>query len=517
VTSPSSAESPTAGYLVLAGIILFALGYAGVAIYRHHGLNSSGLDLAMYYQVLWNTGRGHLFETSIEVGNFLGDHVTLIALPLSTVTWVPRFGVETALLAQCLAIALTAWPIYRLAARETKAPWVAAALALAFLVHPTPGFTARFDFHYVAFCAAPLMWMIERMRAGRLGQATIAAAIALCCREEVGIAVAAVAFVATWESWSVPNPRRRAWCAGIAAGAVLWSVLAVAVVIPYFRGGASDTLQRYAWLGSDPGEMLRTLLLLPGKVWGHLAADPIRRTTVWYLLWPLALLPLGAPLRLLAVVPPLLICLLPDHPSQNSIYFHYLSPVLPIVWWAAIGGATRCVRLIERLSSRFGALAGVRPTMLVAAVAGCCLSAFAIQPPTSRTIEYPYWHVQVHPPRANRAAFAEARRLVGPSESVAATMALAPHFAERRRLAIVGWSSTLADPDVVCLDVTDFRWFERTPGYAGALVRLVESPARGVVYWRDGIAVLRRGAADAFPREAIVEAIRRTADPARRR
>ena len=64
-----------AAVVLSALIVLYVLVYCGLTFYRHYNFNSTGWDLAIQDQVVWNTSQGRLFESSIEVRNYLGDHV----------------------------------------------------------------------------------------------------------------------------------------------------------------------------------------------------------------------------------------------------------------------------------------------------------------------------------------------------------------------------------------------------------------------------------------------------------
>jgi uncharacterized membrane protein len=488
--------------VVLVAMVAFATCFSAVSLHRHWGLNSSGLDLAMQDQVLWTTARGRWFQTSIEVGNFLGDHVAPIALLLAPITRLPGLGVEWLLILQATAIAVAAWPLQRLARRETGSPIWAVALPLAFLLQPALGFMSRFDFHLVTLCIPCLAWLVWSLRAGRIGTATAAAILAIACREEVALAVAGIAIHAAFQR------RWRWWGIITACLAVTWAALAVLWIIPYFRGGPADTLARYAWLGDSPATILTALITRPVTVLAHLLGDPIRLKTLAYLLWPLLLLPILAPARLACALVPLAICLLPDHASQNSIYFHYVAPVLPAVAWAAVGGAARVERWLGTVP---GNVRRMVPVMLVASAA----AAFAVENPVTRTVRAPYWHVQVGPPRPNVAAFRDALTHVSPDDAVLSTMALAPHLSRRTHLGIVGWQARMPQPDVILLDVSDFRWFGRLPGYAEALARLVQARGYGVQFFRDDLVLLRRDAAHAVDPADVLKRLAHHARAAR--
>ena len=477
-------------------MLVYFLTYAAVALYRHWGLNSSGLDLAIQAQVLWNTAHGRFYETTIEVNNFLGDHVALIALPLSLLAWLPGDLVEWMLIVQTIALGSAAWPLYRLALSETGSRTWAAVIPAAFLVYPVLGFINRFDFHFLVFCTPCLCWMLLFVRQGRLKAATFAAVLACMCREEVGVAVACAAFYA-----ALTARPRRAWGLSVGAAALGWSLIALLALIPFFRGGQSDTLDRYAWLGAAPGEIVVTFLTSPLYVLHHFVMDPYRIHTLGFFVWPLVFLHWLSPRRLLCVAPSLLVCMLADSASQNSIYFQYLAPVLPLLWWAVIGGAARLTRWSGPARRRF--VVPVAAGLLGAGVT----AAFIFQTPITMLIERPCWQVQVGPPRPNVAAFQAAADLVGPEDSVYATMALAPHLAERRELSIAGVTPMAGQSNVVLLDVTDWRWLALAPEYKPLLASLIENQSYGIEFWQDGIVLLRRGSPSIVDRAAVLRVL----------
>lgn len=487
--------------LVAAAIFVYIITYAAVSLYRHWGLNSSGYDLAIQGQVLWNTARGRLFESSIEVDNFLGDHMALIAVLLAPLAWLPGWDVEWLLLFQTFALGWAAWPLYRLTLSETGDRIWSVVIPIAFLLYPLLGFINRYDFHFLAMSVPCLCWLLLSIRRGRMRAATFAAVLACMCREEVGIAVACIALHAAGRrEW-------RTWGLSVGAIAFAWSITALLILIPYFRGGPSDTLERYAWLGTSNAEIVLTLVTSPLYVLGHIVADPYRIHTLAYLIWPLAFLHFLSPARLLCVAPSLLVCLLPDHASQNSIYYHYLAPVLPLLWWALIGGAARWTNWFRPARRRIAV--PVAAGLLGAGV----LTTFLLQPPPSMIVDSPCWQVRVGPPRANVAAFRAAAALLTPDDVVYATMALAPHLSHRCGLGIVGLPLK-QQADVILLDVTDWRWFGWRPTYKALLVWLIENPDYGVQFWRDGIVLLRRGYRSDLDRAEILEVLERHAPAA---
>jgi uncharacterized membrane protein len=498
-----SGARPRDSRVVAVAIMLYIIAASVTAILRHAGLNSTGFDLAIQDQVLWQTAHGRWFQSSIEVEHYLGDHVSLIALAIAPLARLPGSGVGWLLIFQSVALGSAAWPLHRLARLETNSTAWAVAIPVAFLLFPPLGFINRFDFHFVALSIPCLMWMLLFLRQGRTRAAAVAAVLAILCREEVGVAVACAAAFYAFE------PRRRRFAVCLAMGSIAWSVIALAVIIPYFRGEASDSLGRYAWLaaffdaGPTEGASSRPALL------SHVSDAIIRLKTLAFVFILPAALPILAPRRALCVLPPLLVCLLAASESQSSIYFHYLSPVIPLAWWAVVGGASRLAyvkppALAPVPQFRRGLLA---PVVLVA----CLLVAWLVENPIFKPVNYPYYPVQVFPPRENVEAFHNAATMIGPEDSVLATSAFAPHLSRREKIGIIGWASEVAQPDVVCLDISDFRWTRWSDDYAGELERLILSPDYGVAYWRDGVVLLRRGSVDRVDRAAVVAKLREVA------
>lgn len=328
---------------VVGAAALTALLFAAYSIARHNAFNSKAYDLGLHAQVLWNTSQGRLFAGSVEVDNYLGDHVAPILLLLALLyrLWPdPR----ALLVVQATALAAGALPLAWLTRRLLQPHWPAGAhltallLALAYLVSPALGFTNRFEFHEEVL-AAPLLllayWWLETERPWRTSVALI---LALLCKEDIGLTVAAFG---VWAAWH--KPRLRALGLTWLVVGLAWSLLALLVVIPAFRGAASDTLDRYAWLGRTPTEALAAVIRRPAAVLGHLLADPRRPWFLFKLLLPTGFLALLSPAALIAL-PALLVNWLANNLYQATFYFHYAAVLIPVVFAAAAYGLERVAK-----------------------------------------------------------------------------------------------------------------------------------------------------------------------------
>jgi uncharacterized membrane protein len=329
--------------LVVAGALGTAVLFAAYSIARHMAFNSKAYDLGLHAQVFWNTSQGRLFASSVEVGNYLGDHVSPIILllaPLYRLWPDPR----TLLILQAIVLASGALPLAWLARRLLRASWPGGAhlpslvVALIFLTYPALGFVNRFEFHEEVLVVPLLLaafWWLETDRPVRMSSALL---LALLCKEDIGLTIAAFGLFAAWR-----RPGRR-WLGLAWSGVGLaWSIVALLVIIPALRGAPSDTLARYAWLGSSPADVLRTLVQEPAQAIQHVLGEPRRLWMLVKALLPTGFFALLSP-ALLVALPSVAINWLAGNLYQSSIYFHYATTIIPIVFASAAYGLARAGR-----------------------------------------------------------------------------------------------------------------------------------------------------------------------------
>ncbi len=435
-------------YAVLILVLLWAAVLAAYAFARHERLNSSAYDLAIKSQVIWNTFQGDWFASSIEVEHYLGDHVQLIFLLLA-----PLYGlwadVRIMLLLQAILLSLGGIPVYRIALRTLDDRWLALLFAAAYLLFPLLGFVNRFDFHPLVFTIPFFLFAYDLLERGHPLWASFFIFLALTLREDVGFTVFAFGL------YAAVFMKRRTLGLIWAIGGLSWSLAAVFVVIPYFRGGASDTMGRYAWLGESVPGMLRTIWTRPLIILDHFL-QPYRRALLLKLLLPVGFLSLLSPAPLLVGLPALAYNLLSETPSQSSIYFQYLAPVVPFIFVAAIQGAGRVQN----------GLSGDRARWILTAWIGLgIVLAWVWDNPFTRTIEAPYFPVYGLEQVTDKDAFEQAEALLPADAPVATMMAYAPHLALRPELHLFYDRLKLQErpygfpqTEYLLLNLTDMRW-----------------------------------------------------------
>ena len=306
--------------------------WCAVSFSRHYLFHSS-YDLGIMNQVAWNSSQGHLFGRSIEVDNDLGDHVRpyLTALGLLYVA-VPSPYVLLAF--QNLILALAAVPVYRLATRQLRSPAIGLLLAFCLLAYPPLGFVSRFDLHIESLSIPLLILAYDRIDTRQLRSASVYLALTLLCKENLGITVAALGlFTAVVH---------RLWKFGIgwAVAGAAYSLAALFIVIPAFRGEPSDTLSRYDWLGGSSSGLVWAALEQPVLVAQKLFAME-HLMTLLQSFAPMAFVPLAGWPALLPAAPTYLYNFLAASRVQGSIYAHYMVPVIPFVFIAAVAALRR--------------------------------------------------------------------------------------------------------------------------------------------------------------------------------
>ncbi len=471
-------------YALRALVALYVLAFATFAIERHDRFNSSALDLGIQDNVLWNTRHGRPFQSAIETPHYLGDHVTL-TIPLFSLLYLVREDVRIVLLAQTLFLAAGAFPLAWLAAKKLPWRWAGPAAAMAYLLYPPLGFINRYDFHPEAAVVPLLLFAFWCFEEKRTVWGYLLTLLALVSKESYGLVIG------TWGLALLAFDRKH-WRRGLIFSILGfgWSWFALFHVIPYFRGGPSDTLGRYKDLGETPVEILVALTAHPGRTIELLFGSLAKRQYLWRLLWPLAGLCLLCP-RLLAVALPVLgYNLLSGNVSQHSIYYQYNGPAIPWLFVSAILGVSA---LKEGNRFPFNRISvGLRPNLARGwffLLPFACLLAFFIHNPFKTRIEPPYFEVGGWQSVGNDAQIRKAAGLIPPSASLSTTMGLLPHFSHRQNI-YLAWGGAALGADYLLFNLYDERWNTTREDYDKWLREAREKEQSRVVFFENGVLLL---------------------------
>ena len=459
--------------LLWAAMTAYATGFAALSVLRHRAFQTGRFDLGNMVQAVWSSAHGH----PLTVTALRGDEISRLAahfdpiLVAFTPLWLAWPSPDVLLVAQAIAVALGAVPVYRLARKHLASERAGLGFSLAYLLYPPTQWLTLNEFHPVALACPLLLFAIWYLDEGRLLPFAVCAVLAATTKEEIAFVVAGLGI------WYALARGRRLEGAAIAAGGIAVALIAIEVVIPHFnRAGGSSFFSRYSEVGGSPGGILKTVLTHPWKI----VTTGLTGRGFGYLVQlaaPLGLLALGAPLLLIAALPELAINLLSAAPAQTSIRFHYTAGLIPVLVAGSVLGAARLNR--PRAATAVLALAIVSNYFLGA---------------------IPLWryfpgaeHAQAASARVTQhdRLAAEALRLIPPNAVVSATNSLGAHLSARRRI--------LSFPFVQ--DATWVAADETSPGYADRLAPLPtalqlswlrRNPEWRLVFERDGILIFQR-------------------------
>ena len=426
--------------VVWAAAAAFAGSFGAAAVLRHRAFASGRFDLGNMTQAVWSTAHGDVLSVTDVHGeqiSRLGSHFDPILALLAPLWWLWP-SPELLLVVQAVAVASGALPVFWLARKHVGSNRPAAALAVAYLLSPPVQWLTVSDFHAVALACPLLLFAWWHLDAGRLWAFALLAGLALATKEHVGLAVAAIG---VWYAVRHRAPRTGVAIAVIAAGAALVAAL---VVVPHFApAGASAFESRYDSPSLDSRDL------------SYLAS----------LLLPLALLPLAAPIALLAALPELGLNLLSVTVTQTSVKTHYAATVAPALLAATVFG-------VARLGTRLAYVAAL------AALAGAVVLG-------------PLGRVPIRAD-AHDAAARRALALVPDGAAVSATNTLGAHLSARRRIFSF---PVLREATWVVVDERRLTFLDSLePERARpALTALQRNRHWRRVFAEDGILVFRRG------------------------
>ncbi len=320
-------------------------------------------DSAMYEEHLWNVLHGKGFRSYLVQGLFLREHIQVVHLLLLPIYffWPSHLLLE---LAQSLAVASCAIPVYWMTRRHTTSERAAVCLAIATLLYvPLQFLDIDVDlktFRPITFGVASLLFALDQIERRRWKSAACLLVLTLSAKEDYSIVLSLLGVWIAGDAWlrrvdSADSDAGRARRQGIWFGGLLfvlsavYLVLATRVLIPWFRSGAEVHYAGYFQkFGKSLDEVVINMVTRPGLLFGELLST----STLLYalaMLVPLGFLPLLSPSRLAVAVPLFgVLCL---NELARSPQHHFHAPLVPFVLWAAAVGVARAHECWDKLAA----------------------------------------------------------------------------------------------------------------------------------------------------------------------
>src|SRR5512137_1550036 len=338
----SRARPGLAAHLVAGGLVLaYIVTFTWLAILRHASFDSSGFDLGIYDQVVWNTLHGRIFfyTTTGQPLLHLSNHAD-----------------QMLLLLQAAAIGLGGLPLFWLEREKLESDLAGLSLLAAYLLFPALEVVNLSDFHPPALATGFLMYAFYFLEKRKAAWFLLFAVLAMACKEQIPLLVVFMGLYALL--------RHRDWRLGGAAvglGAA-WFVVVMYWVIPaYSVKQESLFLWYFSDLGDSPLEIVLGALARPDVVLGKLV-QPAQVAYLRDILVPFGFLPLvGLPVLLIGL-PSLAINLLSSNAAmRDATRGHYTADVAPWLAWGAVYGMATLRQGLARLWPRLRPEVGKRP------------------------------------------------------------------------------------------------------------------------------------------------------------
>lgn len=298
-------------YLFLTFISIFFILITVAMIFKYLSMRIHVMDYGLEHQVLHNTANWRIFDSSYEVGNYLGDHFSPIILLFAPLYALLPIGITPIILQNlCFVIGLAG--IYKLALKLISPRAIGIATACVFLALIFNPATSMLIFHYhpIVFSFPFIIWGYYYLfHTQKTWLAVILLLIAMTGKEDVGLTIATI--------FGFRFLERKDWrMLLLSFVCLLYTFVVVKFAIPYFRMGVvQDSASKYTYLLNGTIEERFKKIFLVREKYNYLAKMFI----------PLLFLPLLRGWRFLIVIPALAINLMSNPESHNmySMEFHY--------------------------------------------------------------------------------------------------------------------------------------------------------------------------------------------------
>lgn len=323
------------------GICLFLFGLAAWIVTVHYQtFFYTGLDLALYGQLMWNLCHGSV-STSLFNCHFLIDHANYIAFLL-----VPFYfffqGALTLLYIKLIAFFAGAYLLFRITERKLNGKW-AVLFMLGYLSFPSNITMLFFEFNFENL-ALPLIFLAFFLLEQKRFISFMLTCLTLCLVKENMPPVAFMFGIYAFFFYKKENPliARLTPYLLLSTGAVF--ILHVFIIQPALTKGLSFHQSNY-WefykpLGTTPPDILKNLILDPGKT----ASLLFNTKSLFFLkdlFGPLIIPSILSPHVLFLGLPLFLQNLLSTSAGQQSIFFYYASTLAVFVFLSSIHSLSR--------------------------------------------------------------------------------------------------------------------------------------------------------------------------------
>lgn len=470
----------------LVGTYILIMG--ATTVMRHLSYNSSGYDLGIFDQIIWNTLHGNILNSSI-IGDrhFFGDHFSPILLLLTPLYFIHAHPIIL-LIFQTIALSSGAIPVYLLAKSKLNSYQLALLFSFLYLCYQPLRNVNLYDFHSIAL-ACPLLlftfWFLEQRQYYIFGLFLM---LVLFCKENMAMIVFILGvYIALIQ-------KKKKFGTLLALVGIGIFILNIWIIIPYYRKAVYGYAYRYSYLGDSIPEIIQTLFFHPIYVIKHaLTAKKIKY--IIELFGPLGGLSFLSPSHIFLTFPTLLQNILSDFGPQYSIRFQYSSPLTPFIFISAIYGSRNLLinpkiqRYLGSRVSRTELINGMSVILLL-----LCLLFFG---------KSPIYYLRQYQITKHTKITDKLLNLIPSKASVSAQGPFVPHLSNRKMIYQFPVVPTANKIEYIFLDTTANKWPISKGEYCRKTFELLQGNY-GVVASEDNVLLLKYGHSSIIRKEDIL-------------
>jgi uncharacterized membrane protein len=353
---------------VAAAVGFYFVHYALLSVQVQDAYAAPGYDMGIFDQGVWLLSRFHAPFVTVNGRELFGDHASFVMLLAVPLYWIAPKA-QTLLVLQAGLLAAAAIPMYLVGLRRLRQVWMAAPLAIAYLLNPALQHGNLEQFHpecFLVFFAAVALYASIEWHPRILAAAAIGG---LLVKEDTALLIVPLAL------W-VALRRDRRFGTWLGAAAVGYMLFAYGVVIKLLLGTTAFYANRIPFGGI--WGLIRAPFTHPGKFWSYLIGG-YKPFYLWQMMASFGGAFLIAPEVAAIGILSLLENVLSLFPYMQEINYHYSLSLVPVL---AMGTVYATSRL---RSAKLQAVAC--GYVLSAAIASCALWGLA---PISRHPAYPH-------------------------------------------------------------------------------------------------------------------------------
>ncbi|HTV11449.1 MAG TPA: DUF2079 domain-containing protein [Acidimicrobiales bacterium] len=320
---------------------LYAARFATTTVDSLRAFQQDAYDLSLYDQGIWLMSHFRAPFMTVMGTNMFAAHTVFIFIFLVPLFWVYPHTAAL-LVAQAVAVASGAVPVYLLARNLLKSTLLATLLGAAYLLNPAIEQGNLEQFHVEAFEAPILAFAIYAAVVWRPRLLLAMVVLLLMCKQDDAL------YAVPLGLWVALKRDRRT------GELILGSALAIGllenfVIVPALLNGVPATYSGWWPFGTFP-ETVRVIIRRPGEFWSF-ATSQGRPFYVWQMAFSGGIAFLLAPGVLAVALPELAADALSSNPYLHQIIRHYSMPVAAVLLCASVCGLARIAGRRRRIAA----------------------------------------------------------------------------------------------------------------------------------------------------------------------